>query len=126
MGAMEHYRTWWDGKLTSVARLPLIEQSLKVTSPPLMLTPPPCETQAQSHFNGAMEVGSWKVQIASTHGSGSIAIDVAVVERHVTSINIHTATLPNEEGSHLVSSRKLPPWGRWNVTGLGGWANLQQ
>jgi hypothetical protein len=35
--------------------LSVIEQSLKVTSPPLMLTPPPCETQAQSHFNGAME-----------------------------------------------------------------------
>ena len=35
-GAMERYRTWWQGKLTEGAWLSVIEQPLKVTQPPLM------------------------------------------------------------------------------------------
>jgi hypothetical protein len=57
----------------------------------------------ESTSMGALEEGSRKVQKASAHVSGLIVVDVAVVEGHVTSINAHTATLPNKEGARIWS-----------------------
>ena len=52
---------------------------------------------------GALEEGSRKVQMASTHAGSSVAVDVAVVEGHVATRDVRTTTLPNEEGARIWS-----------------------
>ena len=50
---------------------------------------------------GALEEGSRKVQMASTHEVSSVAVDVAVVERHVAVVDVGATTLPNKEGARI-------------------------
>ena len=50
---------------------------------------------------GALEEGSRKVQIASTHIASSVAVDVAAVERHIAAADVGATTLPNTEGARI-------------------------
>jgi hypothetical protein len=59
-------------------------------------------------------------------GATSCIYATPLQNTHTYTMAISRTTVEQCQCSLLVSSRKVPPWGRWNVTELGGMANLHQ
>ena len=83
--------------LTELAVLLYTSHEVRVTAPPSMRSPPPCSRTSNGHSMGAMEQGSRKRQMASTHSTGSIRVHRRARHRHSTTRDVESSTLHTQE-----------------------------
>ena len=70
-------------------------QLSKVTTAPLMLTPPPCEQSGNSHSSGALDEMSGKGP--RTHPVCFVLVDVALVKGNGAALDVDTSALQNRQ-----------------------------